>query len=101
MPPILTPPMASASNNSFNHNVRSFRVIICSVTDAEKLADYEIVMQIINDALALEKHFAKEGRPFETIEFLRADAYKSIVDRVFGPDTLHQLEVERNRARVA
>lgn len=71
------------------------------MTDTEKLADYERVMQIVNDALALEKHFAKEGMPWETIEFLRADTYKKIVDRIFGFKLLYQLNIERNQNRAA
>jgi hypothetical protein len=72
-----------------------FRAMILCMTDAEKLAAHERVIQIIQDALALEKHCAKEGRSWDAIEFLRADAYKNIVDRVMGSDVLHELERER------
>jgi hypothetical protein len=69
------------------------------MNDAEKLADYERIVQIIHSALALEQHFARQGKDWDAIEFLRADAYKNIVDRVLGSDALLQLERERGQHR--
>jgi hypothetical protein len=71
------------------------------MTEAEKLADYERMVQIIRDALALEKYYAQEGKDWQEIEFLRSDAYKNIVDAVFGMDVLHDLENQRTLSRVA
>jgi hypothetical protein len=71
------------------------------MADPEKLARYERVLEIIRDALALEKYYAQEGKDWEAIEFLRCDAYKNIVDAVFGPDVLHELENLRHQIRTA
>lgn len=55
------------------------------MTDAEKLADYERVVQIIKDQVALEKHMRGRKAKHEAIQFIRADAYEHIVHRVIGP----------------
>jgi hypothetical protein len=71
------------------------------MTDAEKLADYERMVQIIHDALVLEAHYARQGKSWEEIEFLRSDAYKNIVDATFGPHILRELDDRRNQSRLA
>lgn len=58
------------------------------MTDAEKLADYERVVEIIRDQMSLEKFYHKKNADWSTIEFIRADAYKNIVDVVIGVHTL-------------
>ena len=58
------------------------------MTDAEKLADYERVIEIIKDEMSLEEFYVKEKKSWGTIEFIRADAYKNIVDVMIG---IHKL----------
>jgi hypothetical protein len=50
------------------------------MTDSEKLANYERVVQIVCDEVLLENHLQREGRwaPDE-IQSARADAFKRIV----------------------
>lgn len=71
------------------------------MNDADKLAAYERVVEIIRDALALEKHFAEQGAEYGTIESLRLDAYRNVVGALFGTGVLHKLEYERTQVRVA
>jgi hypothetical protein len=75
--------------------------MMCDMTDDEKLAHFERMVQIIRDALSLEKYCAQKGKSWEEIEFLRSDAYKNIVDATFGSDVLHDLENQRTQSRVA
>ena len=64
------------------------------MSDADKLAAYERVVEIIEDALSLERHYRRKRKSFETIEFVRADAYKNIVDRVMGYHAIHEVQSE-------
>jgi hypothetical protein len=93
--PIMTPTTSIDPARFF-----SFRVIICSMTDAEKLAHYERIIEIVRDRLALEKYYAEKGEDWETIQFARCDAYKNIVDAVFGAEVLHDLENRRTLSRI-
>jgi len=58
------------------------------MTDAEKLATYERVLEIIRDQMSLEKFYVQEKRDWGAIEFIRADAYKRITDAVIGHHSL-------------
>jgi hypothetical protein len=71
------------------------------MTDAQKLNTFERMVEIISDALALEKYYAQKGEDWQTIEFVRCDAFKNIVDAAFGPDALHVLENLRHQIRAA
>jgi hypothetical protein len=67
------------------------------MTDAEKLACYERVAEIIEDRLALERHIKDEGDPYNEIRFVRADAYRDIVRAVFGPEADFFCEIPESR----
>lgn len=69
------------------------------MTDADKLAAYERVVEIIRDALALEKHFNEQSAEYGTIQSLRLDAYRNVVGALFGTGVLHKLEYERTKAK--
>jgi hypothetical protein len=56
------------------------------MTDAQKLADYDRIVEIIDDQMALEKHQIKRNVSSEGIQFSRADAYRHIVVAVKGID---------------
>ena len=58
------------------------------MTDEEKLAGYDRVKAIIEDEIALEKHFLKKKAKWSAIAGVRADAYKRIVEAVVGAFTL-------------
>jgi hypothetical protein len=58
------------------------------MTDAQKIADYDRIVEIIDDQIALEKHQVKNNMRPEGIQFSRADAYRHIVVAVKGVDIL-------------
>ncbi|MGA7342457.1 MAG: hypothetical protein WBE72_13255 [Terracidiphilus sp.] len=54
------------------------------MTDAEKIADYDRLVELLEDRIALEKNYRKKNAPFATIEFVRADAYVAVVKLILG-----------------
>ena len=54
------------------------------MTDAEKIADYDRIVEIVRDQIALEKHESKYNAGAD-IQFIRADAYGHILDVLVGP----------------
>lgn len=52
------------------------------MSDAKKLADYDRIVQIVREEIALEKHMRERNVGPDGIEFIRADAYEHIVDLV-------------------
>jgi hypothetical protein len=56
------------------------------MTDAQKLADYDRIIEIIEDQVALEKHQIEQDGNFDGMQFSRADAYRHIVVAVKGID---------------
>jgi hypothetical protein len=68
------------------------------MTDAEKLADYARIVEIIEDRIALERHFIRSKSGWDAIESMRADAYSEIVDAIFGLGTLRKIQKEEEAA---
>ena len=64
------------------------------MSEAEKLEKYARIVEIIEDRIALERHFIRVKRGSDAIQFMRADAYSNIVDAVFAPGTLLRIEIE-------
>lgn len=58
------------------------------MTDAEKIAHYDRVAEIVANQITLEKHLRRESRSLSNIEFSRSEAYRQIVDVVVAVDTL-------------
>jgi hypothetical protein len=58
------------------------------MTDAEKLAEYDQLVELLTDRVALEKHYRKNNAGFDTIQFVRADAYAAVVKLIIGIDAL-------------
>jgi hypothetical protein len=58
------------------------------MTDAEKLAAFERVCQIVVDQMKLENHFVAEQRDSDAIDFTRLNAYVQIVNAVMGQGTM-------------
>ena len=58
------------------------------MSDAEKVAAYERVMNIVQDAIALEQNCVRKHDPASVIEFNRAEAFKRIVETVSGLNAL-------------
>jgi hypothetical protein len=58
------------------------------MTEMEKLADYERVMEIVEDERKLEEFYVGQRKGWAAIEFVRADAYKRIVNVLVGVHTL-------------
>jgi hypothetical protein len=56
------------------------------VTDAEKLAVYERVLEIVQDQLALEKYFLSEKKSNDVIQSTQVNAYSEIVKTVVEVD---------------
>jgi hypothetical protein len=61
------------------------------MTDKEKLADYERVLEIVDDEIKLEELYVGQRKGWAAIEFVRADAYKRIVDVLMGVHSLPAL----------
>lgn len=58
------------------------------MTDAEKLADYDKLVELLKDRIALEKHHRRNRAGSQTIQELRADAYEAVIIRVLGAQSL-------------
>jgi hypothetical protein len=56
------------------------------MTDAQKIADYDRIVEIIDDQMALEKHQIKQDVNFDGMQFSRADAFRQIVIAAKGID---------------
>ena len=56
------------------------------MTGAQKIADYDRIVEIIDDQMALEKHQVQRNVRFDGIQFSRADAYRHIVVAAKGID---------------
>ena len=61
------------------------------MTEQEKLADYERVVEIVRDEMKLEQLYVNQRKGWAAIEFIRADAYKRIVDVLMGVHSLPAL----------
>jgi hypothetical protein len=59
------------------------------MTDAEKLAEYDRLVELLEDRIALEKHFRKKRASLQTIQDVRVDAYLEVVKLIIGVDVLH------------
>ena len=58
------------------------------MTDGEKIAEYEQIMSIVRDAIALEQNCVARKESVSAIDFNRAEAFKRIVETVLGVDAL-------------
>lgn len=58
------------------------------MTDAEKADVYDEVVQLLQDGIALEKHFLSKGKDWDAIQSVRANAYQKIVIAILGADAL-------------
>jgi len=67
------------------------------VTDAEKIARYDRIAEIVNDQMALESHRRAGKAKEEAIELIRAEAYEDIVDVVVELNGLLMLEATPKR----
>jgi len=61
------------------------------MTEQEQLADYERVVEIVRDEMKLEQLYVNQRKGWAAIEFIRADAYKRIVDVLMGVHSLPAL----------
>lgn len=55
------------------------------MTDPEKIGDYDRIVEIVRDQIELEKHVRKNNTG-DDVQFLRADAYRHILDVLVGPE---------------
>ncbi len=58
------------------------------MTDAEKLTDYDRLVELLEDRIKLEKHFRKKRASRQTIQAVRIDAYLEVVKLIIGVDVL-------------
>ena len=58
------------------------------MTDAEKITEYDQLVELLKDRVALEIHYRKTGMAYDTIQQVRTDAYEAIVHLVLGVDAL-------------
>jgi len=65
------------------------------MTQAQKAAIYDQLVQLLHDRIELEKHYRQKNMgavaTFDTIEAVRTDAYKAVVELILGSDVLRQL----------
>jgi|CZKL01.1.fsa_nt_gi hypothetical protein len=54
------------------------------MTDAEKIAKYDRIVEIINDAIALEKYHRETGAHPSAIPQTRTHAYQKIFELITG-----------------
>ncbi len=54
------------------------------MSDAEKTRKYDELVELLQDRLALEKHYCVEGLPRSTIDAVHIDGYEAVVRLVFG-----------------
>ena len=59
-----------------------------TMTDAEKVAEYDRLVEILKDRIALEKNYRKNNAGFDAIQFVRADAYAAVVKLIMGMKAL-------------
>jgi len=65
------------------------------MTDAEKITEYDRIVQIVRDQIALEKHMRERNSASDGIQFFRADAYGHILDVLIGPEfSRHELRAQ-------
>jgi hypothetical protein len=57
------------------------------MTDAEKLADYDRLIELLNDRIALEKTFRRK-KYRDAVQSVRAEAYRDIVVLILGAGAL-------------
>jgi hypothetical protein len=58
------------------------------MTDAEKIAEYDRLVELLEDRVALEMNYHKKNASFDAIQFVRADAYVAVVNLILGVDAL-------------
>ena len=58
------------------------------MTDAEKIAEYDRLVELLKDRIALEKHYRERKASFKTIQDVRVDAYLAVVHLIMGVDAL-------------
>lgn len=68
-----------------------FPMFTPAVTDAEKLARYEELIEMMQRMIASEKAKLLEGRDHEFIKLLRSETYGTLVNIAFGHRTLPDL----------
>ncbi|MGO9338905.1 MAG: hypothetical protein ACLPY1_15510 [Terracidiphilus sp.] len=54
------------------------------MTDAEKLADYDRLVKLLEDRIKLEKYYREHEASFQTINDVRAHAYLEVVKLIIG-----------------
>jgi hypothetical protein len=59
------------------------------MTDAEKLAEYDRLVELLEDRIKLEKHFRRKRASIQTINAVRVEAYLEVVKLIIGVDVLH------------
>lgn len=64
-------------------------MIAMSDADKEKLSNYERIVEIVKDQMALQRHIEEKRYSFASIQFSQADAYLHIVEIVAGPKKRH------------
>lgn len=58
------------------------------MTDAEKIAEYDRLVELLKDRIALEKHYRKRKASYKTIQDVRVDAYLAVVHLIIGVGAL-------------
>jgi len=58
------------------------------MTDAQKLAEYDRLVELLEDRIKLENHYREKRASFQTIDAVRIDAYLEVVKLIIGVDVL-------------
>ncbi len=56
------------------------------MTDAEKIAEYDRIVEIVRDQMTLEEHMRRRNVASDGIQFIRADAFGHILKVLVGPE---------------
>lgn len=62
------------------------------MTDAQKVAEYDRLVALLKDRIDLERHYRQEGFPGSTIDQVCIDAYRAVLELIFGDDLRRSLE---------
>ena len=58
------------------------------MTDTEKIAEYDRLVELLEDRIKLEKHYRKNESSYDTIQSVRVETYLEVVKLIIGVDAL-------------
>jgi hypothetical protein len=59
-----------------------------AMTKRQKAFQYDLLIELLHDRIALESYYRKKGMPHQVIEDLRYAAFKDVIELMMGIDAL-------------